>query len=157
MTKVLPIANTSHSSEVIREESSDDSLKTGNHQQNIHQTSANIRITVNSLETDDNNEEQGSTNVSYESERITHELKVFERKELFTRLISNDSVTFSWNEFLLYTFGIVFIALLSTFPLNLIPLHDVVQSPEYWYEVLLVVAVAGSLGFMKRTYEVSCS
>ena len=47
------------------------------------------------------------------------------------------------------------IGLLSTFPLNLIPLHDAVQSPEYWYEILLIVAVPGSLGFIKRTYEVS--
>lgn len=155
MTKVLPIANTSHRSEVLNDESSDENVKNENHPQNIHQTATNIRITVQSLETDNNNEEQESTDESYELEGITHKRKVFERKELFTRIILNDSVTFSWKEFLLYTFGIVFIALLSTFPLNLIPLHDVVQSPEYWYEVLLIVAVAGSLGFIMRTYEVS--
>ena len=31
MTKVLPIENTTHGSDVIREKDSDDNLKTGNH------------------------------------------------------------------------------------------------------------------------------
>ena len=155
MTQVLPIENTNDRSDVIREKMLDENTKTGKHPKNVQNRSTNIRTTVKSLETDNDNDEQDSINVSHESERITHERKVFERKDLFTRLILNDSVTFPWKEFLPYTFGIVLVALLSTFPLNLIPLHDVVQSPEYWYEVLLIVAVAGSLRFIMRTYEVS--
>ena len=52
-------------------------------------------------------------------------------------------------------FGIVLVGILSTIPLTLIPLHDLVVSPEYWPELLFMGAVAAALEYVKRCFEVS--
>ena len=71
-----------------------------------------------------------------DSERNYHKRIATTRREVFKSIILAEHLEFSWIEFLSRAFGILIVGILIPTPLTLIPLHDLVKFPEYWYEIL---------------------
>ena len=75
-------------------------------------------------------------------ERHIHDEKAQRRLIKHLAILRNDNNEFSWVKIFLHSFGAVFLGLLSTFPMTLVPSHDLVKCPEYWYESLYYVTVS---------------
>ena len=74
-----------------------------------------------------------------EIEKKTHEMKLRRRMDTFKNiLISTPNLTITWN-CLFYILSSVVIILISTFPFTLIPAHNVILYPRFWYEFPLQV------------------
>ena len=73
---------------------------------------------------------------SLSTEKRAHEENYQRRLNEHSAILRNDNIEYSWIKMLLYTFGIVFLGLISTFPISLIPVHDLINCPKYWYEIL---------------------
>ena len=58
------------------------------------------------------------------------------REMRFRRIVMNQPNEFSFSEYLVWPFCLVLIMFSSTIPLTLIPAHDLLQFPNYWYESL---------------------
>ena len=71
-----------------------------------------------------------------DSEKTRHEKIAKLRNERFKGIILNEDLDFSWTSLLSRTFGIIIAGFLMTTPLTLIPLHDMVEAPQFWYEIL---------------------
>ena len=78
---------------------------------------------------------------SLSSEKHLHEEKARRRCNKHAAILRNGPVDFSWLKLSFYTVGIVFFGALSTFPMALVPGHDLVKCPEYWYEILYHASV----------------
>ena len=74
--------------------------------------------------------------ISLDIEKEIHQERAIKRKERFEAIVQNENVSLSFREGIFYLIGIVLIGFSSTLTLSLIPAHDVVQFPEYWYELL---------------------
>ena len=94
-------------------------------------------------------------NVDLESEKIANEENARKRMELLTSIIVKNPVNFSMPEFLFYTIGISSFGFLLTLPLTFFPLHDIIQYPEYWYEVLICVMFNASVGSVGSSFTCS--
>ena len=86
-----------------------------------------------------------SNNIDYENnhldeslqlEKTNNEERSRNRAEIFRSLISGSSVDVSWFKGFLYTLGIIIISFPSTFLYTLVPAHDLIRYPEFWYEIL---------------------
>ena len=86
-----------------------------------------------------------SNNIDYENnnldeslqlERTNNEERSRNRAEIFRSLISGSPVDVSWVKGFLYTLGIIIISFPSTFLYTLVPAHDLIRYPEFWYEIL---------------------
>ena len=74
-----------------------------------------------------------------EIEKNTHEMKLKRRMETFENiLLSRPELYNTWN-CILYVVSSVVIILFSTFPFTLIPFHNVILYPRFWYEFPLQV------------------
>ena len=93
-------------------------------------------ITLEQSATDSENQEIAVSIPSLSSEKHIHDQNAQRRWNAYVAILRNDDIEFSWLKFFLYTFGIVFLAPLSTLPMTLVPVHDLVKCPEYWYESL---------------------
>ena len=92
-----------------------------------------------------NNQAFHSTS-SLESEKVIHEEIEQKRIERYKSILCNTMNDFSWQKLFKNTFGIILFGVLSTLPMSLIPAHDLVQFPEYWYEILFhgsLTAISG--------------
>lgn len=92
--------------------------------------------------------------VSLHSEKIIHEEKSLWRIESFKSIISNNNSEFSSHMLIVYTFGIAIIGFMATLSFSLIPAHDLIQSPEFWYEILFHGGYNTILGWSFRSMEV---
>ena len=100
------------------------------------------------------NEKVPNFSVSLHSEKIIHEEKSIWRIESFKSIISNNNSEFSGHMLIVYTFGIAIIGFMATLSFSLIPAHDLIQSPEFWYEILFHGGCTTTLGWWFRSIEV---
>ena len=82
------------------------------------------------------NKERKSYCSGLQIEKSKHEERNRKREFIFKALISGDIVQVSWTKGLFTAIGIIITGFLSTFLFTLVPAHDLVQNPEYWYEIL---------------------
>ena len=92
--------------------------------------------------------------VSLHSEKIIHEQKSQWRIESFKSIISNNNSEFSGKMLILYTCGTAIIGFMATLYFSLIPAHDLIQYPEFWYEILFHGGYNTILGWSFRSMEV---
>ena len=71
-----------------------------------------------------------------DSEKNVHEDKARTRKKIFHAIIQNHVTKYSWIDHIFYPMAIIFISILFCVPFCLLPAHDLVKHPEYWYELL---------------------
>ena len=80
---------------------------------------------------------QNLTDGSLESERRKHELVAWERNATFKAIIMGVPKPIEWMKFLLIGIGIILMSQTSIVIPALIPMHDILHRPEYWYEIFL--------------------
>ena len=94
-------------------------------------------IAVDEIPNDDTGKEiQENSPVSLEDQKKLYQERTTKREERFECIILNKQVEFSWVVFLSCLFGITLIGFVSTTPITLVPAHDLILFPEYWFEVL---------------------
>ena len=101
------------------------------------------------------NEEQQDLDTSLQSEKILYEEVARKRLETFNSILFDEPIIFDWKKMFLYTFGIIIISVSSTIPYSLIPAHDLVLSPEYWYEVLFHATYGSIWGSCLNSFKAS--
>ena len=79
---------------------------------------------------------QSSCLEPFDEEKISHEEIALNRITTFKCIVLNEKIEYSWEEYILYPFCLVLLSFSSTIPLSLIPAHDLILYPEYWYESL---------------------
>ena len=92
-------------------------------------------ITLEQSATNSENLEISVSIPSLSSEKDIHDQNAQRRWNAYVAILRNDNIEFSWLKVFLYTFGIVFLGPLFTLPMTLVPVHDLVKHPEYWYEI----------------------
>ena len=94
-------------------------------------------------------EDENKTNVlSLSQEENFFKNKARKRQERFKHIIENQQIEFAWKKCLTYIFGTIVIGLSSTAPLSLIPAHDLIRKPEYWYESIFHGIFPGTLSYI---------
>ena len=93
-------------------------------------------ISINETPPTETSRQLVATNISLEIEKKIHQDRALERNERLKAILRNENVSLSFKECVIYLIGITLIGFSSTISLSLIPAHDVVQFPEYWYELL---------------------
>ena len=99
----------------------------------------NFVIEVNNNFTD--NSVKDNWEDSLEKEEHSNERKSRKRTEAFKSIILDKPKVFAWTTLAYYTIGIALIGVLVTTPLTVIPAHDIIQFPEYWYEIFFHGAI----------------
>ena len=97
------------------------------------------------IEKADNNFNRG-----LESEKANNEERAKQRRITFQHLISGANNEVSWIRGLFTAVGIILAGLLSTILYTIVPAHDLVQHPEYWYEIIfhgMICHTLISIGF----------
>ena len=97
-----------------------------------------------------NTDAQQSSMFSLESEKQISEKRGQRRNSIFKSIILDEEANFFWIELSLNSIGIIIIDLLITFPLTLIPFHDLVKFPDYWYEIIVAASLVGIVGIATR-------
>ena len=82
------------------------------------------------------NTHQSYADDSFNAERVAHEETLRSRNEKYKAIIMNNPTELSWLRLSKFSLGSVVFGIISTFPLSLIPAHDLLQYPEFWYELL---------------------
>ena len=85
-----------------------------------------------------------------EAEEQLNKRKSEKRNTVFESIILNRPSVFSAKTLIFYTLGISLTGFLLTLPLTIIPAHDILQSPSYWYEILF----HGAIGVTAETIRV---
>ena len=98
------------------------------------------RHSLNKNKTEDNN-----FNTGLELQKVNNEERCRKRINVFQRLISGAIVEVSWIKGLLTAIGIILAGFLSTILFTIIPAHDLVQHPEYWYEIIFHAMIGHTL------------
>ena len=75
---------------------------------------------------------------SLEVERAQHENKAYLRTNLFKQILVDEQIELSTLNFFLFILGTILVCSASTFIYTLIPLHNVIIYPSYWYEILFI-------------------
>ena len=96
------------------------------------------------MDTDNHNQSNGQNlkfwqrpkHLPLNSEKLEHENVARKRAEIFRQMILSGQIKTSWMDAFL-PFGIVLLGFASTTPFTLIPCHDLVVFPSYWYEIFL--------------------
>ena len=86
--------------------------------------------------------------VSLESEKIQHEEKANKRQKLFKDILVNTKDDFSMTKLILYSCCVIIAGLTSTVVYAIIPAHDLVLRPEFWYEAVFHGAYMAALSWM---------
>ena len=76
-----------------------------------------------------------------ELERIRHESKKKLRNILFKKILSNEADKLSLLKFGFGILATILVSSVSTFHFTLIPLHNAILYPSYWYETLFLFPV----------------
>ena len=84
-----------------------------------------------------NNEPKDNINDSLDLEEAWDNHSARQRNEMFKSILLNNSTNFSWQELFLYTLGSTSIGVIAATPYSLIPVHDLIQYSEYWYEIVI--------------------
>jgi hypothetical protein len=92
------------------------------------------------------NFERHIASMAIESEKVDHEIKSEKRIQVFKDILSNTPWVPSTVKYALYGLSPIFIILVSTSPLTLVPMHNIFDYPSYWYETPLQ-SMAMYLGF----------
>ena len=79
---------------------------------------------------------------SLSSEKRKHEEKSRRRLNTHLAILRTSSVVFSWLKLIQLSFSTICFGFIFTFPLILVPAHDLVKCPEYWYESLYHAAIS---------------
>ena len=82
-------------------------------------------------------------------EKELHEIRNDQRKEKFRSIIFNEPIEYSWTD-MFTPVGIILIGFVATIPYTLIPYHNLLLYPRYWYQILLpgTLAMAMILGYV---------
>ena len=83
----------------------------------------------------DQNEDNSLWSLKSEKERA--EEKARKRTKKFKAIILNEPIDFSWINLLVNSLKIIVSGLLTTIPLTIILYRDVIEFPEFWYEILI--------------------
>lgn len=81
-------------------------------------------------------ENKQKEDMSLEAERNLHDDESRKRHEKFKLIIVNGQMELSWTKYIFYPIAIPILSFLPTIFMTLIPAHDLIQYPEYWYEIL---------------------
>ena len=93
--------------------------------------------------------------ISLHSEQLYQEGKLRRRNEIFQSIILNRPNKISWLKGLLCIPLIIIIGLFTTAPLSLIPTHDLIEFPDYWYEHIFHGILSTSLGWLLQCFRAS--
>ena len=88
-----------------------------------------------------NDRKQKESSPSLSSEERVHEEKAQRRWNAHVAALRNEPVEFSLVNFLFHLVGITFVGVLCTIPMTLVPGHDLLKCPEYWYEIIYHASV----------------
>ena len=110
--------------------------KVANEKLHTADTKANTTPSFEISNEDNKNKNKKKANLSLYQEKEFHQDKARKREERLRDIILNKRMEFEWVECLAYFFGIVVIGFSSTLALSLIPAHDLVQFPKFWYEAI---------------------
>ena len=88
-----------------------------------------------------NNSVNGNWEDSLEREEHSNERKSRKRTEAFKSIVLDKPKVFAWETLAYSTIGTAFIGVLVTTPLTVIPAHDIIHFPEYWYEIFFHGAI----------------
>ena len=114
-------------------QSGDDSTKFQVHETNISLLRRTRRNTVNVVI-----DHNLSTNFAgLEQEKFNHAKSKRKRKETFQSLISGSAIEVSWIIGISTTIGIILAGFPATFLYTLVPAHNLITNPEFWWEILL--------------------
>ena len=123
----------------------DATSKPQTHERSLRQLSRVAIFPVSQDAMNENQQSNDSPEFLLDFEKRKHEEKEFERNEKFKMIICDGQLESSLVKLLFLTFGITFFGYLNSISLTLIPYHNLVQSPEYWYEILLPALHMGGL------------
>ena len=104
----------------------------------IHQD-VNAKNKYSTIQVDSNDREDENKQTedkSLEAERNLHYGKSRKRQENFKLIVVNGPMKLSWTKYISYPIAIPIVGFLPTIFMTLIPAHDLIQHPEYWYEIL---------------------
>ena len=100
------------------------------------------------------NENQSNDVGTLDSAKKMHEEKHQNRVEHYESILVNNTTDLSVKQLFLYTLGMILISFITTLPYSVIPAHDIIQSPEYWYEVIFHSTHSTWIGWGFRSLEV---
>ena len=92
---------------------------------------------------------------SLDFEQALHEGNSRLRKRNFQSIIASKPTKINWLKELAYGVAIIVVAFLFTLPMSLFPAHDLVQNPEYWYELIFHGVLSTTLGFIFQCFRAS--
>ena len=165
LVKNLSLNENTTKSNLEESESSCNNLQTEQEQTQTKETSADENITggINNLpnnETVQTCEEEDEAHAALELEKEQHELRRNVRILLFTELLSgNSSALFElrWQKYIFFLMATIVLCPVSPFAVTLIPAHNVILYPNYWYEYLLQGSTWIIQAGLTLTYAAGCS
>ena len=92
---------------------------------------------------------------SLDFEQALHEGNCRLRNRNFQSIIANKPTKIDWLKELAYGVAIIVVAFLFTLPMSLFPAHDLIQNPEYWYELIFHGVLSTTLGFIFQCFRAS--
>ena len=93
--------------------------------------------------------------ISLHSDQLYQEGILRRRNEIFQSIILNRPIKISLVKGLLCIPLIIIIGLFTTAPLSLIPTHDLIEFPDYWYEHIFHGILSTSLGWLLQCFRAS--
>ena len=106
-----------------------------------------------SLNVDENNTETSINSTLEEKlhlERYRNEDNAYLRNQTLKAILTNAPVEVSWTKTIFCTCIIIILSFSTTVPYSLIPAHDLVQHPEFWYEIIFhgtIINILNSVNF----------
>ena len=80
------------------------------------------------------NDDENDVPAALQLEKEQHEWKKNVRGQFFKKILSNGLIELDWTKHFFYTIATIVICGVAPFPLTLIPVHDVINYPGFWYE-----------------------
>ena len=124
--------------------------------QNVHEFDIfSITNSTNALDRPIDRIENIIHDTSLDSEKALHEGSCRLRNKNFQSVIANKPTKINWSKELAYGVAIIIVAFLFTLPMTLLPAHDLIQHPEYWYELIFHGVLSTTLGFIFQCFRAS--
>ena len=101
-----------------------------------------IEVSTNVTHAGDNrfrkieNQDAEKWNLYLDTERAQNEEKAQTRTEIIKSIIQNQAANLPWTDLFFYPLVIILISFLFMVPFCLLPAHDLVKNPDFWYEFL---------------------
>ena len=93
---------------------------------------------------------------SLELETTLHESKANLRGKMFHKILSNEVVELSLTKFVFSVLVTILVSTASTFAFTLIPFHNMILYPSYWYEFLYLYPIWSIWAAIFFTYITGC-